>query len=70
MSVIFKKVKYQNLLATGNIPIEIELDKSANTLIVGANGAGKCVHPDTKIDIEFYSRDVYKDFTKFMENRK
>jgi DNA repair exonuclease SbcCD ATPase subunit len=39
--IIFKKIRYKNLLSTGNIFTEIELDKANTTLIVGENGAGK-----------------------------
>jgi len=39
--IIFKKIKWKNFLSTGNTPIEIELDKSPTTLMVGTNGSGK-----------------------------
>jgi DNA repair exonuclease SbcCD ATPase subunit len=39
--IVFTKVKYQNFLASGNAPIEIELNKHSATLIVGVNGTGK-----------------------------
>jgi len=39
--IIFKKIRYKNFLSTGNQPIEIDLDKSHTTLIVGSNGSGK-----------------------------
>ena len=39
--IVFKNIKYKNFLSTGNIPIEIQLDKAPTTLIVGANGSGK-----------------------------
>jgi len=39
--IVFKKIKYQNFLSTGNIPIEVDLNKSSTTLIVGSNGSGK-----------------------------
>lgn len=39
--IIFEKVRYQNFLATGNVPIEIRLNTHTATLIVGRNGAGK-----------------------------
>jgi DNA repair exonuclease SbcCD ATPase subunit len=39
--IIFKKVRYKNFLSTGQQFIEIELDKSPTTLVVGENGAGK-----------------------------
>lgn len=39
--IIFKKIKWKNLLSTGNIFTEIELNKTSTTLIIGENGAGK-----------------------------
>lgn len=37
----FRKVRYKNLLSSGNKFTTIELDRSQTTLIVGDNGAGK-----------------------------
>ena len=37
----FKKVEWKNFLSTGQTPIEIDLDKSPTTLIIGKNGSGK-----------------------------
>ena len=37
----FRNVTWQNFLSTGNTPIEIPLDKSGSTLIIGENGSGK-----------------------------
>ena len=39
--IVFKKVRYKNFLSTGQQFIEIQLDRSAKTLVVGENGAGK-----------------------------
>lgn len=39
--IIFKTIRWKNILSTGNTFTEIRLDKSPNTLIVGNNGAGK-----------------------------
>lgn len=39
--IIFRKIRWKNLLSTGNYFTEIVLDKSQNTLIVGSNGSGK-----------------------------
>jgi len=39
--IIFERLKYQNFLAAGNVPIEITLNQHASTLVVGRNGAGK-----------------------------
>jgi DNA repair exonuclease SbcCD ATPase subunit len=39
--IIFKTLRYKNILSTGNYFTEIKLDASPNTLIIGKNGAGK-----------------------------
>ncbi len=39
--IYFKKLRYMNLLSTGNQFTEIELNKHKTTLIMGSNGAGK-----------------------------
>ena len=39
--IVFKKVKYKNFLSTGQQFIEVQLDRSSKTLVVGENGAGK-----------------------------
>jgi DNA repair exonuclease SbcCD ATPase subunit len=37
----FEKVRWKNILSTGNVFTEIDLCRSTNTLIIGSNGAGK-----------------------------
>ena len=37
----FKKIRYKNFLSTGQQFIEVQLDRSSKTLVVGENGAGK-----------------------------
>lgn len=39
--IYFKKLRWKNLLSTGNVFTEINLNSKATTLIVGVNGAGK-----------------------------
>ena len=39
--IIFSKLRYRNLLSTGNVFTEINLNSHNTTLIVGENGAGK-----------------------------
>lgn len=39
--IIFKTIRYKNLLATGNKFIEIKLNKHKSTLVTGSNGSGK-----------------------------
>ena len=39
--LVFNKVRWKNLLSTGNYYTEINLNTNSNTLIVGENGSGK-----------------------------
>jgi DNA repair exonuclease SbcCD ATPase subunit len=39
--IVFKKIRYKNFLSTGQHFIEIDLNKSNATLVIGENGAGK-----------------------------
>ena len=39
--ILFKTLRWKNLLSTGNYFTEISLNSNANTLIVGTNGSGK-----------------------------
>lgn len=39
--ITFNKIRWKNLLSTGNVFTEVQLDKHSTTLICGENGAGK-----------------------------
>jgi DNA repair exonuclease SbcCD ATPase subunit len=39
--ILFKEVRFKNILSTGNAWTTIQLDRNKSTLIVGDNGAGK-----------------------------
>lgn len=39
--IIFNKIRYKNILSTGNKFVEINLNKNPTTLIIGKNGSGK-----------------------------
>jgi len=39
--IIFEKLRWRNILSTGNSFTELNLTKSSNTLVIGNNGAGK-----------------------------
>ena len=49
--IIFKKIRWQNLLSYGNSWTEVELNSSTTTLIIGKNGAGK----STILDALFFA---------------
>ncbi len=39
--ILFRAIRWKNLLSTGNYFIEVKLDTNSNALIVGENGSGK-----------------------------
>ena len=39
--ILFQKIRWRNLLSTGNQFTEVNLNKDQTTLIIGTNGAGK-----------------------------
>jgi DNA repair exonuclease SbcCD ATPase subunit len=39
--ILFKKLRWANLLSTGNQFTELDLNRSSSTLVIGENGAGK-----------------------------
>ena len=39
--IIFERIRWRNLLSTGNHFTEVDLNNSSTTLIIGTNGAGK-----------------------------
>jgi DNA repair exonuclease SbcCD ATPase subunit len=39
--ILFKTLRWKNLLSTGNYFTELKLNSNANTLVVGTNGSGK-----------------------------
>ena len=39
--IVFEKLRWRNILSTGNAFTELNLTKSPNTLVIGNNGAGK-----------------------------
>ena len=39
--ILFRKLRWKNLLSTGNLFTELNLNNESTTLIVGTNGSGK-----------------------------
>lgn len=61
--IIFKKIRWKNLLSTGNVFTEVDFRRSPNTLVLGENGAGKSTILDATCWVLFNKpfRKIKKD---------
>jgi DNA repair exonuclease SbcCD ATPase subunit len=57
--ILFKVIRWKNMLSTGNVFTEVQLDKNNTTLIVGENGAGKSTLLDA-LSLSLYSKPFRK----------
>jgi predicted ATPase len=64
--VLFKTIRWKNFLSTGDAFTEVSLNRSPSTLIVGENGAGKCVDKLTEIEVEFESEEIKQLYLKHL----
>lgn len=64
----FKYVKFRNILSSGDNWTRIDLDKTSSTLIVGENGAGKCLRGSTEVDVKTEDDETMKKLNDFMNN--
>jgi DNA repair exonuclease SbcCD ATPase subunit len=51
--IVFKRIRWQNFLMTGDMWTEIQLDQSPTTLIMGKNGSGKSTLLDALVYVLF-----------------
>lgn len=63
----FSKLRYRNFLSSGNTFTEIDLKESATTLVVGHNGAGKCLHRSTLVDVNCDDPETQKKLELFLK---
>lgn len=49
--IIFEKISMRNFFSVGNTPIEIDLNTHRKTLVIGKNGASKCVDINTLVKV-------------------
>lgn len=64
-----KSVEFKNIASYGNSIQKIEFDdKGYLFLTVGANGNGKCLDPNTEIEIEIEDEILLIKFQEFQAN--
>lgn len=66
--ITFKKIKWKNLLSTGDHFTEVNLDTHRTTVLMGTNGAGKCLRGSTLIEIQFKTKEAEEAYKKFMND--
>lgn len=65
-SIIFK-----NIASYGNEEqrIDFNAEHSSFYLVTGGNGFGKCLHPDTNINIKINDKELEKKFKQFLKEK-
>lgn len=64
------ELKFKNIGPYGNNYQELKFEEEGSlNLIVGKNGHGKCVHPDTEIEIQFEEKELEERFKNFLEEK-
>lgn len=66
--MIIKKLELKNINSYGNNLQTIEFDQDGGLIYLqGKNGAGKCLSPDTEIEIDVSDQMVYNELMNFLE---
>lgn len=69
--MIINKIEFKNINSYGNNIQTLEFDNYGQLVnLQGVNGAGKCLHPNTIIEIEIEDKEIEKKFLEFLKNRK
>jgi predicted ATP-binding protein involved in virulence len=64
------KIVFQNFKSYGNKKVSIDFENDFNSdliLLSGKNGSGKCLDPNTTIDIIFDSQELMSNFEEFLK---
>jgi ABC-type Na+ transport system ATPase subunit NatA len=67
-----KKLEFKNFASYGNRTqiIEFDNEKCDLFLVLGQNGAGKCLAKETEIFVEIKDEELKKEFIEFIINKK
>jgi ABC-type Mn2+/Zn2+ transport system ATPase subunit len=67
-----KSISWKNFGSYGNNAQQIVFDENQGNfyIVLGSNGAGKCLDKETNIEIFFDDKDKEERFKKFLKNRE
>lgn len=70
--MIIKSISLKNFKSFGNNKQTVTFNTTTGDLILltGQNGAGKCLSPDTEIEIQVDDEEIRNILLEFLENRK
>jgi len=70
--MIIKSISLKNFKSFGNNKQTVKFNTTTGDLILisGKNGHGKCLSPDTEIEIFIEDEETMNLLLKFLENRK
>ena len=65
------RLEFKNFASYGNRVQVIEFDKEVSDLylVMGSNGAGKCLAKETKLVIDIEDEEIKKQFLEFLERK-
>ena len=69
--MIIKSISLKNFKSFGNNKQTVNFNTTTGDLILlsGQNGAGKCLSPDTEIDIQIDDEETKEKLLNFLKNR-
>ena len=69
--MLIEEINIQNFKSFGNNKQTIKFDSIGKLILLqGDNGSGKCISPNTIIDISIDNDEITKSLLDFLKNRK
>jgi ABC-type multidrug transport system ATPase subunit len=67
-----KELQFKNFASYGNRLQTLNFDREQSDLylVLGSNGAGKCLAKETKITVEIEDEKLMEEFKEFLKSRK
>ena len=64
-------VEWKNFNSYGNVVQRIDFDSDRGDLflLLGGNGHGKCLSPDTEIEVEIENEELREKFLEFLSKK-